>query len=255
MYKLMNGEGMYMNNISVLVVDDNKEIVETLTMCINAASDMTLAGVAYNGQSAYQMILKTKPDVVILDLIMPVLDGYGLLRKLQDISLDKQPKIILYSMFANKIREILKKQTGNMIDYCLLKPQSSEHICDVITMVTSTAKISNRSEDLEVAASNMLQKVGVPPHVKGYRFLRDSIIWMANDNEIINAVTKELYPGIAKRYNTTASRAERAMRHAIAMAWQRGNDGIREYFEQCKPTNAEFIATLCEQVKQIIRRL
>ncbi len=244
-----------MNNISVMVVDDNTEIVETLTTYINAASDMTLAGIAYDGQSAYKMILKTKPDVVILDLMMPVLDGYGVLQKLKETSLDKQPKIILYSMFAGKVRGMLKEQTGSMIDYYLLKPQIGEHICDVIRMVASTEKTSDGlSEDLEVVVSHMIRTVGVPAHVKGYRFLRDSIIWTVKDNEIISAVTKELYPGIAKRYDTTASRVERGIRHAIEMAWRRGNNEIREYFGECKPTNAEFIATLREQVKRIIRR-
>lgn len=243
-----------MNNISVLVVDDETEMVETLTAHINAASGITLAGTAYDGQSAYEMILTTKPDVVILDLMIPVLDGYGLLQKLQDTGLDKQPKTILYSMLADKMREMLKEHVGSMIDYCLLKPQSAEHICNVIRLVSGTAKTSaGFSIDLEIAVSNIIRTVGVPPHVKGYRFLRDSIIWMMKDNEIISAVTKDLYPGIAKRYHTTASSIERAIRHAVEMAWQRSNNEIRAYFGKHKPTNAEFIATLCEQVKQIIR--
>lgn len=243
-----------MDNISVLVVDDNKEIVETLTTYINVTSDIMLVGFAYDGQSAYEMILKTRPDVVILDLIMPVLDGYGVLQKLENTGLDKRPKIILYSVFAGKVREALKQPIGSMIDYCLLKPQSAAHICNVIRMVSSAEKTSDSpGEDLEILVSDIIRAVGVPAHVRGYRFLRDSIIWVVKDNEIINAVTKELYPGIAKRYHTTAPRAERGIRHAIEIAWQRGNNEMRGYFGESKPTNAEFIATLCEQVKRIIR--
>lgn len=244
--------------ISVLLVDDNIKIIQELSSYINAQSDMSIAGTACDGQEALIQIQKTKPDIVILDLIMPKLDGIGVVKQLNTMPIYKTPKIVLYSIFESGMKMVSSIHTN--IEACLLKPQKSEYICDVIRSVIEKNKIGwdniitdkCKDADLEEVVTQALIKIGIPAHLQGYQYCRSAIILSIKDTYLVDKITKDLYPGIAKLYKTTPSRVERAIRHAIITAWKRGNPQIlNKYFEigQGKPTNAEFIATVADLIR------
>ncbi len=255
--------------ISVLIADDNEDVTSELSTYIKGETDMEVAAVAYNGEEAYALILETHPDVVILDLVMPKLDGIGVLKKLQKSPLIKQPKIVVYSISSIAIN--MAASVNPSVVYCLLKPQSSERICEVIRDITSvTAKVSaipstavsaslpdkNTEADLETVVTDFIHELGVPAHIKGYQYIRSAIMMVVENMDLLNFITKQLYPEIAKAYNTTASRVERAIRHSIEVAWSRGKPEImNEIFGYTihtgkgKPTNSEFIAMVADRIR------
>lgn len=254
------------SSLDVLILEDNLEESNKLQHYLESQNGVKVVGCADDGAVGYNMILETEPDVVVLDMVLPTLDGLGILDKLNNINLAKRPKIIVVSSFGND--NLITKTACAGADYYMAKPIDLPTFYQRMVMLTEHYAISktttaesmlqgnNPSEDLEVTVSNIIKIVGVPAHIKGYQFLRDSIIWTIRDNEIINAVTKELYPGIAKRYNTTASRVERAIRHAIEVAWQRGDlETINKLFgytiqvSKGKPTNSEFIAMIADKIR------
>lgn len=257
------------NRISVLIADDNKELASELSNHINGESDMSTASVAYNGKEAYELILETQPDVVILDLVMPELDGIGVLKRIQNSALAKRPKIIVYSVSTAAIN--MATSVSPYVDYCLLKPQNCERVCEVIRDLISVPKTSvipisqndiistsSKSDevDLETVVTDFIHELGVPAHIKGYQYIRSAIMMVVENMDLLNFITKQLYPEIAKSYNTTASRVERAIRHSIEVAWSRGKPEImNEIFGYTihtgkgKPTNSEFIAMVADRIR------
>lgn len=255
------------NQVSVLIADDNEELTNELSDYIRSQSDMTISSIASNGEEAYELILETQPDVIILDLVMPKLDGIGVLKRLQNTTLTKKPKIVVYSVSSIAIN--MATNVSQLIDYCLLKPQSYERVCDVIrelTMVTkpsvvpitqheiSTQKAEN--VDLETVVTEFIHELGVPAHIKGYQYIRSAIMMVVENMDLLNFITKQLYPEIAKAYNTTASRVERAIRHSIEVAWSRGKPEIMDeifgytiHTAKGKPTNSEFIAMVADRIR------
>ena len=252
-------------NISVLIADDNTEVLNDLGGYIAQLSDMEAAATAQNGKEAYGLILETKPDVVLLDMIMPELDGIGLLKKLQNSKLEKRPVIIVYSISAPERTVETALRLG--ADYYLLKPQSNERICDTIRefarknaflgVVQVPANVSiSEPKDLETIVTDFIHELGVPAHKKGYQYIRRAIMMVVEDMELLNFITKQLYPDIAKVYNTTSSRVERAIRHSIEVAWSRGKpETMNEIFGYTihtgkgKPTNSEFIAMVADRIR------
>lgn len=259
------------NKISVLIADDNKELTKELSEFMSTQADINVCAVAHDGEEAVGLILETNPDVVILDMVMPKLDGLGVLRKLQRLNPAKKPAILVYSMSA--LAKTVETAIGFGADYYLLKPQTPERICEVVrdfsdmpkTASIAAAPISantvNKEEyDLETLVTEFIHELGVPAHIKGYQYIRSAIIMVVENMDLLNFITKQLYPEIAKAYNTTASRVERAIRHSIEVAWSRGkpetmNDifGYTIHTGKGKPTNSEFIAMVADRIRLQIK--
>ena len=195
-----------MNKINVAIADDNQRTVEMMTELLEQESDIEVIASADDGEEALRIIKEKQPDVVLLDIIMPKLDGIGVLERLQTEDLSK-----IHGLTENQ---------------------------------------------LEIIITNMIHEIGVPAHIKGYQYLRDSIMMAVCDMDILNSITKQLYPSIAQKFDTTPSRVERAIRHAIEVAWGRGNmDTIDALFGYTihagkgKPTNSEFIALIADKIR------
>lgn len=268
------------SKISVLIADDNKEFCSILNDYLLNQRDIIVKGIAKDGIEALDLIVERKPDLVILDIIMPHLDGLGVLEKLNTMELEKVPRIIILSAVGQD--KITQQAITLGADYYTVKPfdmevftkriremfsnslagtssiRTSSSIYQATSSIISTT-MENRSKgpmDLETEITNIIHEVGVPAHIKGYMYLREAITMVVNDMELLSAVTKELYPSIAKKYNTTASRVERAIRHAIEVAWGRGQvDAINRLFgytihgDKGKPTNSEFIAIIADKLR------
>ena len=256
--------------ISVIIVDDNEKVIENIDSALSKDTAIQIIGKAKNGQEAYELIRKSTPDVVILDLIMPTMDGLSLMNKVNDDgAMIKMPFFIITSAISNE--NVIQDAFGYGAGYYLLKPFETNMIADRVKGVKSynkripeTKKIIGAGEDrkhfmernIENDVTSIIHDVGVPAHIKGYQYLREAIIMSVNDNEMLNSITKILYPSIAKKFQTTSSRVERAIRHAIEVAWNRGRmDTIDELFgytinaEKGKPTNSEFIALIADKIR------
>jgi len=253
--------------IKVCIVDDNKELIHLLKEYIDEQNDMELIGVAYNGQDCLNMLKTTKPDVLLLDIIMPHLDGLAVLERLREE--DNMPYVIMLTAFGQE--EVTKKAVDLGASYFVLKPFDMEHLGNQIRSVnkagltgTSTKTVmksvmnneEKKTRNLDASITSIIHEIGVPAHIKGYLYLREAISMVYNDIELLGSITKVLYPEIAKKYNTTASRVERAIRHAIEVAWSRGNiDSISNLFgytvsmSKAKPTNSEFIAMVADKLR------
>lgn len=259
--------------ISVLIADDNQEFSHTLSSYINSQNDMEVIGMARDGNEAIEMIKNINPDVVLLDVIMPHLDGIGVLEKINEINNLNPTRIMLSAVGQDKITQ---KAILLGADYYVVKPFDIELLIKRIrelryfkpTQVTSNfiaremkqqyIEISkdSKEENLEALVTNIIHEVGVPAHIKGYQYLREAIMMVVSDIDVINQITKNLYPNIATKYNTTPSRVERAIRHAIEVAWGRGQqEAVESIFgytisaAKGKPTNSEFIAMIADKLR------
>lgn len=267
------------SKISVLIADDNKEFCSILNDYLLNQKDIVVIGIAKDGREALELIEEKKPDLVILDIIMPHLDGLGVLERINTMRLEKVPRIIILSAVGQD--KITQQAITLGADYYTVKPFDMEVFTKRIREMfndssdsgnnntrmntqqytSSSSILSNETKsttpiDLETEITNIIHEIGVPAHIKGYMYLREAITMVVNDMELLSAVTKELYPSIAKKYNTTASRVERAIRHAIEVAWGRGQvDAINKLFgytihtEKGKPTNSEFIAIIADKLR------
>lgn len=256
--------------VSVAVVDDNEKIVQTICDELSKDNGIKVVGKAKNGEEAYDVIRKNNPDVVILDLIMPKMDGLSLMDKIHnDGTLIKSPFFIITPAISNE--SVIQDAFGFGAGYYMLKPFEMDMIVDRVKSAKSynrripeNKKFVDANEDkrqfmernIESDVTAIIHDVGVPAHIKGYQYLREAIIMSVNDTEMLNSITKILYPTIAKKYQTTSSRVERAIRHAIEVAWNRGRmDTIDELFgytinaEKGKPTNSEFIALIADKIR------
>ena len=259
-----------MEKLNVAIADDNERIVEMLNVMIRNENGMEIVGTAGNGEEAVEMIRNSAPDVVLLDLIMPKMDGLGVLEKLRaDKMLKKMPTFIVISAIGQE--DVTEDAFALGANYYMMKPFNNElllgrlrSIQNKVDLKTGPVKIASveerrpafESRDLETDVTNMIHEIGVPAHIKGYQYLRDAIMMSVEDMEMLNSVTKVLYPTIAKNHDTTPSRVERAIRHAIEVAWSRGKmDTIDELFGYTvsngkgKPTNSEFIALISDKIR------
>lgn len=257
-----------MNTINVVLADDNREFTELLKEYINGQEDMTVTGIAFNGNEVFKIFERDGiPDVLILDIIMPHLDGLAVLEHIRSLELGHQPKVIMLTAFGQE--EVTKKAVELGASYYILKPFDMDVLANRIRQVagsntsytiksslikTPTAATKTKSLDQNITA--IIHEIGVPAHIKGYMYLREAITMVYNDVELLGSITKVLYPDIAKKFNTTASRVERAIRHAIEVAWSRGNmDSIGTLFgytvsnSKAKPTNSEFIAMVADKLR------
>ncbi|UOY93938.1 sporulation transcription factor Spo0A [Ectobacillus sp. JY-23] len=256
-----------MEKIKVCLADDNKELVSMLEGYVSAQDDMEVIGVAYNGQECIDLMKEKNPDVLVLDIIMPHLDGLAVLEKLRAMDKLKQPNVIMLTAFGQE--DVTKKAVDLGASYFVLKPFDMENLTNQIRQVSGKSNSiikrplpvfrtnpDGKPKNLDASITTIIHEIGVPAHIKGYMYLREAISMVYNDIELLGSITKVLYPDIAKKYNTTASRVERAIRHAIEVAWSRGNiDSISSLFgytvsmSKAKPTNSEFIAMVADKLR------
>lgn len=254
-----------MEKVKVAIADDNRELVSMIEDYFSEEEAIEVVGVAYNGNDCLIMIEETKPDVLILDIIMPHIDGLAVLEKMRSLDLEQYPNVIMLTAFGQET--VTKKAVELGATYYMLKPFELELLKDQVLQAAGIQKKSsvrndfvqvkkNKKIDLDANITSIIHEVGVPAHIKGYLYLREAISMVYNDIELLGSITKVLYPDIAKKYNTTASRVERAIRHAIEVAWNRGNiDSLSAIFgytvsvSKAKPTNSEFIAMIADKLR------
>jgi len=256
--------------INIIIADDNRNLCQMLQNYFQGQEDLNVVGVANNGLEAMELLQTEKPDLVILDLVMPNLDGLGVLERINAQTMMTRPKIIMLTAFG---QESLTHQAMTLgVDYFILKPfdlavlgkrirslmqdtpAAQPHFSSSVASPSVTTVGSEHNLVSEV--TTVMHQIGIPAHVKGYQYIREAILMVVEDVSLLGAVTKELYPGIAKKYDTAASRVERGIRHAIELAWDRGQtDALKRIFgysmniERQKPTNSEFIALLSDKFR------
>lgn len=261
---------MVSKKIQVLIADDNREFGEILNEYLNNQEDIEVVGIARDGFEALDLINSKTPDIVILDIIMPHLDGLGVLEKVNSMQLQKRPLFIILSAVGQD--KITQRALSLGAEYYVVKPFDMDvlisrirQLKDIESAPANKAEYINDAKNytysptpknLEAEVTSIMHEIGVPAHIKGYQYLREAIIMVVNEIDLINSITKQLYPSIAKLYNTTPSRVERAIRHAIEVAWSRGKvDAIDSLFGYTvnigkgKPTNSEFIAMVADKLR------
>lgn len=242
--------------IRVFMVDDNKNVVKEVKEYFGSHAVIDVVGCAYDGEEALEKIRANYQDydLLVMDLIIPKMDGLSVLEQL------KKEGIELKSIITTSMNSalIINKCMQIGVSYYILKPYKVEaldnHIMSVIKSKNDHLIVSDK--DLKQAITSLLHSLGIPSHIKGYSYIRDSIDLMYNNPSMIGAITKELYPEIADRYETTSSRVERAIRHAIEVSWSRGDYDLMESlfghsvdYDRAKPTNSEFIATIADKLR------
>ncbi|NLZ53924.1 MAG: sporulation transcription factor Spo0A [Thermoanaerobacteraceae bacterium] len=255
--------------IKLLIVDDNKEFCNLVVEFFENQKDIRVVGVAHDGLEALEKIDQLAPEVLILDLIMPNLDGLGVIERLSHKT--ERPKIVVLSAVGQD--KITQKAITLGADYYIVKPFDLNILVDRVrqmvdinsTFVQQTQKrnvsfTTDKKNNLEAQITNIIHEIGIPAHIKGYFYIREAIYMVINNVELLSAVTKELYPSIAGKYNTTPSRVERAIRHAIEVAWSRGCvDTLNNLFgytttkDRGKPTNSEFIAMISDKLRMQLK--
>jgi len=256
-----------MNKINVAIADDNQRTVEMMTELLEQESDIEVIASADDGEEALRIIKEKQPDVVLLDLIMPKMDGLSVMEKVNmDEQITKRPEFIIVTAVGQE--RITEDAFRKGASYYVMKPFHNDMILSRIkdagngerknsSESESRNAVSKKQEyNLETRVTDMIHEIGIPAHIKGYHYLRDAIIMAVDDMDVLNAITKVLYPTIAKMHQTTASRVERAIRHAIEVAWSRGKlDTLDELFGYTvsngkgKPTNSEFIALIADTIR------
>lgn len=245
------------NKIKVIIADDKTEFGKDCAIALRQKGiDVVLT--AKDGRVLLNEIKRVQPDAVLMDLFMSNLDSFEVLNRSKEFTDQKTPTFLVMSGFDNPRLE--EEAISKGASYFLLKPFEFDMLADRIlnlnTDLVDLKKIQKADNSLELTITNILHEIGVPAHIKGYHYLRESIILSVNNPEIINSITKQLYPTVAKKFATTSSRVERAIRHAIEVAWDRGDiDVLNSYFgytihnERGKPTNSEFIAMIADKLR------
>ena len=240
----------------VLVADSSEAFTEGMAQLLRDRG-YAVTGTASDGERTSELLRLALPDVLILDLMLPRRDGLSILKELPK---ENRPRIILLSVFTTDYISSAVAAYG--VDYLLLKPVGPQNVLERMEEILDTARSATAATgpDIETMVTNVIHEIGVPAHIKGYQYLREAIIIAVNDMDVINAVTKVLYPQVAKAFSTTPSRVERAIRHAIEVAWDRGDlDTLQRFFgytvsnTKGKPTNSEFIALIADRLQLQLR--
>lgn len=246
-----------MEKIKVLMIDDNVNLVEMVNDYFEDNPRIDIVGSAYNGDEGLKIIKegKLEYDLIVLDLIMPKKDGIAVLRDLKENNINRN--IIVATSY--NAPDTIRKVSEYGVTYYILKPFDLPDLEDKIldTFTTSSKKSINiLSNNLQISISKMLHELGMPSHIKGYQYIREAISMVYDNPDIVGGITKELYPELATKFDTTVSRVERAIRHAIEVSWNRGDwDLMEEIFghsvdiDKAKPTNSEFIVTLADKLR------
>ncbi|MGI5852973.1 MAG: sporulation transcription factor Spo0A [Bacillota bacterium] len=266
-----------MQKIRVLIADNNRDLCAALAEHIELQQDMELAGVAYDGLEALEKIRESHPDVIILDITMPYLDGIGVLEQMPTFEDGTYPRVIVLTAFEQE--NMIQRLISLGADYYMVKPfdmntlferlrqfsrksqsalpQSREHSAEYISAPKAARSKSGSSPtDIELEITRVFHEMGIPAHFRGYVYLREAILMSVHDVELLGNITKNLYPKIAEKYKSTPSGVESAIRHTIEVVWQRGNiDYICDFFgysDGCKsrfPTTASFIAKVTDKIR------
>lgn len=243
---------------SIVIADDNIALCNSIKEFIDNQDGYSVVGIAPNGVKALELVEATRPDFLLLDIVMPELDGFGVLSALES----KKPIVIMMSQLATD--GFVQKAMQYGASYFLAKPFDYSRLLGLLNELGSvqqapqkiaTSAHSKKIRTIDEKIANLFISVGIPAHIKGYQFLREAIKMTIESPDIINSITKRLYPSIAERYDTSASKVERAIRHAIEVAWNRGKIeninnifGIKIYSPNEKPTNGEFIALIADKL-------
>ena len=249
-----------MERIQVLITDDNDEIRAALRACVEAQEDMAVAGEARDGAEALRILGEKPVDVMLLDIIMPGLDGYDVMEQLLRLPPEERPRVIVLTALAREDFILRAMRLG--ADYYMVKPADAQAIAARIRdaarkreAVESDPIPFPAARTVDDRLSSIFLSLGIPAHIKGYQFLREAVKLVLASPDSINRITKELYPAIARRFGTSASKVERAIRHAIEVGWSRGRVeslnrafGCRVATPEDKPTNGEFIALIADKL-------
>lgn len=257
-----------MEPLKCVIADDNERMLQLMEALIAEEKDFNIIGTAKDGEKLYQLIQEKEPDVVLMDLVMPKVDGLGVLGKMNsDSTITKRPYFVMVSAIG---QESITEEAFNLgADYFIMKPFDNDMFLERIRLIRNLKTEQDKrrgnayekteeqvEENLEHIVTEIIHEVGVPAHIKGYQYLREAIMMSVEDMDMLNSITKVLYPTIAKKFDTTSSRVERAIRHAIEVAWSRGKmDTIDELFGYTvnngkgKPTNSEFIALITDKIR------
>ncbi len=267
-----------MADLNVAIADDNPQTLCLLQDIVEGERGFHVVGKADNGEDAYAMIVETNPDIVLLDVIMPGMDGISVMERVkQNVSSDKVPSFIMVTAAGSE--NVTTDAFSMGASYYVMKPNNREIVVDKMRRARMHQnpdssfqeakkvrpyidKEAYMEQNLENDVTHILHEIGIPAHIKGYQYLRDAITMSVKDHEMLASVTKILYPTIGKRHQTTPSRVERAIRHAIEVAWSRGRmDTINELFGYTvsngkgKPTNSEFIALIADKIRLDYKRI
>lgn len=249
-----------MNNTKILIADENAAFRATLKEELMEQGYSNIYE-ASNGEDAINMINTADPEVVLIDVLLSKLDGIGVIRQTRKNLGEDSPIFIVTSIVSN--HNMLMEANNAGASMCMIKPINAESLAHHIENLLPSAMLGGEYPideygmgDIEAQVTKIIHQIGVPAHIKGYQYLRTAILLTVNDGDIINSVTKILYPTVAKKYQTTTSRVERAIRHAIEVAWDRGDvDVLNSYFgytiqnNRGKPTNSEFIAMIADNLR------
>lgn len=247
-----------MEKINVLMIDDNVNLIEMVKEYFKDSEDVNICLEAHDGAEGIEVISENqdKFNLIILDLIMPNKDGMYVLEEMKKRGISK--KIIVATSY--NAAEVIREVSEYGVSYYILKPFDLEDLKKRIYDI-SNRKVDNKNIDfynsnLQVSITKMLHELGIPSHIKGYQYIREAVNIIFDNPEVIGGITKELYPELAQKFNTTVSRVERAIRHAIEVSWNRGNlDFMEEIFgysvdiDKAKPTNSEFIVTIADKLR------
>lgn len=254
--------------INVMIGNHDESTRKRMEDIIRRQTQCHLLGVYSDGEQLYYSMKEKIPDVVVLNPVMPKLDGIGVIERARmESQLDKIQFILVAGNQQTRVLNVLQNRKNvrflpwdndeSTLEKCIVEtsktPTNSNRVVQIEDMVV---KQGNKEKDLNMLVTQMIHEIGVPAHIKGYLYLRTAIIMAVENMDILNAVTKQLYPDIAKEYGTTDTRVERAIRHAIEVAWERGNiDVINDLFgytiqaDKGKPTNSEFIALMSDRIR------
>lgn len=249
------------NSTSVIIADNAEDFCANLTSALQRCEGFQIIGTATDGEQAIRMVTERKPDILVLDMMLAKKDGIAVLKAIS--GMDRKPAILATSRF---ITDYVASAAANLgVRYMMLKP------CDLTALVEHMeeirggesqrhAPLRHNADNIETMVTGIIHEIGVPAHIKGYQYLREAIIIAVEDMDVINAITKVLYPQVAKTFQTTPSRVERAIRHAIEVAWDRGDlDTLQRFFgytvsnTKGKPTNSEFIALIADKLQLQLR--
>ena len=243
---------------SVLIADNSEEFCTALSGALQRTDRFQIAGIASDGEQAMQLLEERKPEILVLDLMLSKKDGLSLLKSIS--SWERRPAVLATSGFVTDF--VASAAAGLGVSYLVLKPCDMAALVDRLEelrtgdSVRTTPSRRPGNQSIEAMVTGIIHEIGVPAHIKGYQYLREAIIIAVNDMDVINAITKVLYPQVAKTFQTTPSRVERAIRHAIEVAWDRGDlDTLQRFFgytvsnTKGKPTNSEFIALIADKLQ------
>ena len=248
-----------MKPIKVLVAEGDQDLLHKLTSEIEKAPDLNLVGSTSNGKDVLALIEKSHPNIILFDMFLPYYDGFSLIEKIRENDLfESDSKYIMTSMMTNN--QLVSETFRRGIDYLLIKPYDLDSLSDklkrIYTIMNTKTYITGNPQSLQISISNFLDGLGIPASLTGYKYIATAIEKTMDDEEMLEGVTKILYPEIAKTHNSTPPRVEKAIRHAIEVAWNKNPNGIeKEPFKliikdgKKRPTNSEFIATICRQLK------